>query len=275
MGELRFANQDGGLVHKKLEKGDLSNEYIFDKAQQIVKKANENGLLLRLLGATAFIYHCPSHRHLYDKLQRRLTDVDVITYSKFKATEIEKVFKELGFEKQRHYVWHAESREIYYNQDGLFVDVFLDELNFSHVIDFRGRLELDDPTITIEDLLLEKLQIHDITEKDFKDVIILLLEHNLGSKENKEEIDSSYIAGVFAKDWGFYYDATNNLRKISEYAEGFDLLSADEKQTVKEKIEGLLERIEEEPKSKKWLRRAKKGTKKKWYNEVGDIQQGV
>ena len=275
MGELKFANSNGELIKKKLEKGDLSNDYIFDKAQKIVKKANENGLLLRLLGATAFIYHCPAHRHLYEQLERKLTDVDVITYSKFKATDIEKTFKGLGFEKQRYYVWHAESREIYYNKDGLFVDVFLDELNFSHVIDFRGRLELDNPTITIEDLLFEKLQIHDITPKDFKDVIVLLLEHNFGSKDNKEELDTDYIAKVLANDWGFYYDATNNLKKIADFAESFDLLNNDEKAKVKDKINTLLSIIEEEPKSKKWLRRAKKGTKKKWYNEVGEIQQGV
>lgn len=275
MGELRFANSSNGLVHKKLEKGDLSNDYIFDKAQQIVKKANENGLLLRLLGATAFIYHCPAHAYLYKKLNRRLTDVDVVTYSKFKSTDIEKTFKDLGFEKQRHYIWHAESREIYYNEDGLFVDVFLDELNFSHVIDFRGRLELDDPTITIEDLLFEKLQIHDITEKDFKDVIILLLEHEFGSKDDREELDTNYIAKVLANDWGFYYDATNNLKKIADFASNFELLNDEEKAKVKDKIDRLLDIIEGEPKSKKWLRRAKKGIKKKWYNEVGDIQQGV
>jgi hypothetical protein len=34
-----------------------------------------------LLGATEFLHHCPVHRPLYKKLKRRLTDIDVVTYS--------------------------------------------------------------------------------------------------------------------------------------------------------------------------------------------------
>jgi len=264
MGELRHGEPKDSLVHKKLEKVDLSDEYIFDMAKKIVDAANKRGVLLRLLGAAAFLYHCPAHREMYKKLKRRLTDVDVVTYSKFKSTIIEQAMAEVGLTKQRHYVWHAESREIYYNDEGLFVDVFRDTLDFSHVVNFKGRLDLDDPTIPVEDLLLEKLQIHDITQKDFKDVIILLLEHDFGSKESREEIDASYIAGVLADDWGFYYDAANNLNKIKDYADDFDLLSADEKQKVRKKITELHTIIEDEPKTGKWNRRAKKGTRKPW-----------
>jgi hypothetical protein len=274
MSELQYGEPKGNLAHKKLEKVDLSDEYIFDMAQKIVEAANKRGLLLRLLGAAAFLYHCPGHRDMYKKLKRRLTDVDVVTYSRFKSTLIEQAMADVGLQKQRHYVWHAESREIYYNDKGLFVDVFRDTLDFSHTVYFKGRLELDDPTIPVEDLLLEKLQIHDITEKDFKDVIILLLEHNFGAKD-EEEIDTSYVARVLADDWGFYYDANNNLNKIRDYAGGFKLLNSAEKETAQRQITDLLSIIENEPKTGRWNRRAKKGTKKQWYKEVGEIQQGV
>jgi hypothetical protein len=275
MEELKFGERNDRIVHKKLEKTDLSDEYIFDMAQRIVAKADEKGILLRLLGATAFLYHCPKHREMYKKLERRLTDVDVVTYSKFKSTAIESALGEIGLKKQRHYVWHAESREIYYNEEGLFVDVFRDTLNFSHEVSFRGRLELDDPTITVEDMLLEKLQIHDITEKDFKDVVILLLEHGFGERDDPELIDASYVAEVLADDWGFYYDAVNNLKKIGDFTDSFELIGSDEKAEVKNRISHLITVIDEAPKTGKWQRRAKKGTKKKWYNDVGEIQQGV
>ncbi len=275
MEELRFGERKDSLVHKKLEKVELSDEYIFDMARRIVAKANERNILLRLLGATAFIHHCPKYREMYKKLNRRLTDVDVITYSRFKSTDVERALAEVGLQKQRHYVWHAEFREIYYDNEGLFVDVFRDDLSFSHVIHFKGRLELDDPTIPVEDLILEKLQIHYINEKDFKDVIIFLLEHEFGSSHNREEIDISYIARVLADDWGFYYDAVNNLNKIKEYAGGFGLLSSQERDKVRSMVSALTGKIEEEPKTGKWLRRAKKGTRKQWYNDVGEIQQGV
>ena len=79
---------------------------------------------------------------MYKKLKRRLTNVDVMTYSKFKSTEMEKALSELGLKKQRHYARHAETREIYYNDNGLFFDVFRDNLNFSHAVYFKGRLGL-------------------------------------------------------------------------------------------------------------------------------------
>lgn len=275
MEELRYSQGKENLTHKKLEKVDLSDEYIADMALKIVESANKRDLLVRLLGAAAFLYHCPKHGDMYKTLNRRLTDVDVVTYSRFKSTEVEKAMGDVGLKKQRHYVWHAESREIYSNEEGLFVDVFRDTLDFSHVVNFKGRLELDNPTITVEDLLLEKLQIHDITEKDFKDVVVLLLEHDFGGADSTEEIDAAYIAGVLSDDWGFYYDAVNNLQKISDFADGLDLLSREQKQESKKRIARMQSIIEEATKSGKWNRRAKKGTKKPWYKEVGEIQQGV
>jgi hypothetical protein len=275
MSELNFGESNERLVHKKLEKTDLSDEYIYDMALQVVAKANDHGILLRFLGAPALLHHCPEHRPLYKKLKRRLTNVDVVTYSKYKSNAIEVTLAEIGLKKQRHKVWHVESREVYYNEEGLFVDVYCDSLNFSHEVNFKGRLELDDPTISIEDLLLEKLQIHDITEKDFKDVIILLLEHEFGSREDREQIDTKYVAQVLADDWGFYYDAYNNFEKIMDFADDFELIGNDEKKQAKEKTSQLIGIIKEEPKTGKWERRAKKGTKKQWYKDVGDIQQGV
>ena len=78
MGELKFSEGSEKLVQKKLEKVDLSDEYVFDMAKKIVENANRHNILLRLLGATAFLYHCPKHKDMYKKLKRRLTDVDVM-----------------------------------------------------------------------------------------------------------------------------------------------------------------------------------------------------
>ncbi len=35
-------------------------------------------------------------------------------------------------------------------------------------------------------------------------------------------------------------------------------------------LQGLLQRIEDAPKSKRWKRRAKVGTRKRWYQEVSE-----
>jgi len=49
----------------------------------------------------------------------------------------------------------------------------------NHLIDFRGRLDLDLPTTSLADFLLDKLQIISFSEKDLKDTLPLLGAHAL------------------------------------------------------------------------------------------------
>jgi hypothetical protein len=56
--------------------------------------------------------------------------------------------------------------------------VFYEKLAFSHVINWSGRLEADKPSIPLAEMLLEKMQIVKINEKDVIDTIMLLLEHH-------------------------------------------------------------------------------------------------
>jgi len=132
-------------------------------------------------------------------------------------------------------------------------------------------LELDFPTITPSDLLLEKMQIVQITEKDLKDTMILLREHEIKEHEN-DVINTKYIAKLLSNDWGFYYTVTTNLKKTKEFLNFFDALTDEDKNIISEKIDKLLDYIEREPKSLKWKARAKIGTRKKWYREVETIE---
>ena len=75
-----------------------------------------------------------------------------------------------------------------------------------------------------------------------------------------EEINQTYIAKRFADDWGFWYTATTNLGRVKEHCDRVDALSAEQKAKVKQEADEMLARIEAEPKSKGWNKRAKKGT---------------
>ena len=161
------------------------------------------------------------------------------------------------------------------------MDVFFDKLLVAnHPIDFRGRLELDYPTITVTDMLLEKIQMWEaFSVKDLKDCLLLLKAHDIKEKSEKESIDTLYIAKILAQDWGFWYTATTNLKNLKKFITEIDKLGIEadinpkqiekkEREDITEKIEAILERIEKEPKSFGWKMRAKIGTKKKWYNPV-------
>lgn len=79
-----------------------------------------------------------------------------------------------------------EGEFFYDKQNGFSIDIFLDRLEMCHDIDFKGRLELDYPTIPLAEMLLEKLQIVQINEKDVKDVIILCASTKLAIRMRKQ-----------------------------------------------------------------------------------------
>jgi len=161
------------------------------------------------------------------------------------------------------------------------VDVFFDKLLVAnHPINFVGRLEIDYPTAAVTDILLEKLQMWEaFSVKDLKDCLLLLKTHTVEEKVQKESIDAEYMAKLLSEDWGFWYTATANLKRIKKFISEIEKLGAEvgidpknlkneELGEVTGKVEKLLGRIENEPKSFKWKMRAKVGTKQRWYNPV-------
>jgi hypothetical protein len=269
-----LAHQTGDQVTAgQLEKVELSNDYIYAQALAITEAAQRHGVVLRLIGATAFINHCPKHQHLYAKAQRKLTDVDLVTYSKTSPEKLNALFNELGYELIPSLGWHAATRDIYVNAEKLFIDVFKDVLSYCHPISFIGRLELDFPTIPLVDLLLEKVQIVKINAKDLFDVAILLLEHDLSEKTQEDSIDLGRILGLWANDWGFYYTGTTNLKKVLTYLDELQALDAEQKKVVSSRVNSLLQRVEAHPKTLSWKMRSVIGTKVRWYEEVESVER--
>ena len=244
----------------------------FKDALAIIEAAKRKYIELRLMGATAIYYRCPKSRQLTDTMNRPLTDLDFMTLSKY-VRHIPDLFSSLGFEgNERVNTLYGLRRQIYTDpKNGRHVDIFVDKLTFCHEVDLTRRLEIDPITLTLADLLLEKTQIAKIAEKDVKDIIILLREHELGESDNGA-VNVRYIAKLLADDWGFYYTVTTNLKKTRDYADSLTMLNSEEKQLVKGKIDTLLDRIETEGKSFKWKTRAKAGTKMKWYTDAEDVE---
>jgi hypothetical protein len=246
-----------------------------EEALRVVELAKDAGITLRIMGACAVKIHCARYVYLFEGLSRELTDLDFCSYSKFKP-KMRKFFEELGY-KPREYMfryWERAGlpREIYDDEKNQrVVDVFYDELSMCHKISFKGRLELDYPTITLSDLLLEKMQIVKLNEKDVKDTIILLREHDIAEKEDKEMINGEYIASLLSKDWGFYYTVTTNLKRVRDFSKKYNALTKEDLHNVSAKIDRLLQMIEKTPKSLRWKIRQKIGTRIKWYTEVEEV----
>jgi len=126
-------------------------------------------------------------------------------------------------------------------------------------------------TLPLADLVLEKLQIHEINEKDLKDLLLLFAANSIGSNEGESVISGKYIASLLSDDWEFWYEAKLNLEKLRSFLNAY----VDEKRvdaqvgtTILTRIEQLTRLVDEEPKSKDWQKRSKAGSQKKWWRDV-------
>jgi hypothetical protein len=254
----------------------VSNEHFVAEALRLVADAEAKGLRLRILGSLAYRLHCPENLELFDKMERDLTDID-FAVEKSQIKDIRDFLVGEGYVEDQKITMATEGSRYYleHPDTGLGVDLFVDELYFCHRIPFEGRLDLDAPTIPTVDLLLEKMQIVEINLKDIKDTLVLLLEHDLHPQRNgRETIDLGYMLGLLRDDWGFFYTVTQNLEKTKRFLPQFDTLAEPQKQLIARRIDELLAAIADEPKSRKWKLRAKVGTKKRWYQEVGAKDSG-
>jgi len=246
-----------------------------DEAKRVAEEAKTRGLVVRVMGAVAFGIHCPEFISLHRKLGRDFSDLDFVSYNR-QQDGVLKLFADIGYstDRRRQYIAQIAGRGqrtmLDDPQNGRRIDIFFDELEMCFVIDFKKRLELDFPTISLADLLLEKMQIVKLTEKDIKDTIVLLREHNVG-KAGPETIDSEYIAELGAKDWGLYYTMTMNLQKVLEAMESYEALQDKDKEDLKAKVSSLRDTIERKDKSMQWKMRARIGTKRKWYRDVAEV----
>jgi len=245
---------------------------LFEKeALRLVEQANARGLTLRLLGSLAFYLHCPRYGYLQRKMGRRYTDIDLAGYSR-EAGRIAPFFTELGYREEAEVnVLYAGQRMIFHHPERpLHVDVFFDRLEFCHTIPWQGRLEVDTPSIPLAEMLLEKLQIVQINEKDIVDTCMLLLEHPLAEHDN-DAIHVGRVARLCAQDWGLWRTVTLNLEKICQIVPAYEQLSPEERARILEQVESLRKRLDQEPKDLRWRLRDRVGTRVKWYRDVDEL----
>lgn len=253
------------------EQDRAERERFENELERILTASREADVILRVIGSLAFQMHCSEYGHLQEEMGRAYTDLDFAAYSR-QTREVKELMESLGYVENREvFMVSGGDRSIFDDFDsGLYVDVFYDKLDFCHVIHWEGRLEVDAPTIPLAELLLEKMQIVRINEKDVIDTIMLLLEHPLGDTDD-ETINIGRVARLCANDWGLWRTTTDNLEKVRVLAQGYPQLSGDEKDRIAAQVVEALRRIEEEPKPLVWRLRARVGDRVKWYKEVDDV----
>jgi hypothetical protein len=240
------------------------------EADGLLEGATAAGITLRLLGALAFAKRCPRHAHLQETLKRAYTDIDFAAYGR-EADAVREFLAARGYvDDAELYVASEGSRLVAeHPETGLHLDVFFDKLEFCHTVPWKGRLEIHRETIPLAEMLLQKMQIVEINEKDLIDTIMLLLEYPL--TDDDEGVNVRLVAELCAKDWGWWRTLTMNLDKVASMASHYEQLPAQETERVAAQVQSVVARIDEQPKSTGWKLRSKIGDRKKWYRDVGEL----
>jgi hypothetical protein len=251
----------------------MEQQEFLDYAYRIVEQGTQRGASLRLLGAVAFHVHCPEFQHYQARANRLFTDLDFAAYFKH-SQAIRGVFEGLGFQEDREVaVVYARERLVFNDLNStLHLDVFFDKLDFCHPIPWAGRLEVDSPTIPLAEMLLEKMQIVRLNEKDVIDTLMLVREHPLG-QDDSEKINAPRIARMAAQDWGLWRTVTMNLRKVVDFGGNYAWLPQDDRVVIHQRVDQLLEAIDREPKSAAWKARNVVGDRVQWYKDVSEVSQ--
>jgi hypothetical protein len=234
-----------------------------EEAERVIGAAQVKGIVLRLFGGVAFWFQCPSAKHR--TLQRNYVDIDFMGHSK-QSREIKQLFASLGYVPRDKFNAIQGYRRLIFNdmEHQRRVDVFLDVFEMCHSFNFKDRLEIDGKTIPLADMLVTKLQIIDINEKDLKDMITLFADYDVGTSD-KELINGTYLAKLCASDWGVYKTFTMNLEKLLNKVGDLNL-EEDTKQAVRNRATKVRTMIEDSPKDLRWRMRARVGEKMKWYD---------
>lgn len=232
-----------------------------EEAQRVIDTADDRGLTVRLIGGTAINKHTPSARE--EPFKRGYRDVDFVG-TRSEEDDIVDLMTDLGYEENERFNTMRRFRlEFTDPVNERKADYILDRFDFCHQWDLHDRLELDHPTVPIEDLLLSKLQIVEVSDRDVRDILAMLTDHPVSEDDDTEAIDPSYVAQLCRKDWGLCKTVTMSLDRVDDYVDN-NQLPVDE-ETIKTRIDALQSAIEDSPKSLRWKLRSVIGERKQWY----------
>lgn len=254
--------------------GEIRAEFMDERSRILDALAlpENKHMVLRLIGALAFRTHCPKYGRFQEEMGRVFTDIDFAGYSR-QFKDIIHFFPELGYIEDKTVTrLFGDFRLIFHDPAyGRHIDVFLDKLDFCHVLPLVGRLEAEELTLPLSELIVEKMQIVQINEKDIIDTIMLMREHPVGPSD-EEMINGKIISKLTANDWGLWRTLTANLALVDQYLDKYPTLTEEDRKIIRERIKELRSWIDAAPKSLKWKTRAAIGDKVKWYKDVEELE---
>jgi hypothetical protein len=247
---------------------DIQHDVV-SEGERLIARASADGVPLRLLGGVGMRLRAPGE--LAPVFRRTYADLDFVTAKKAARRSAE-LFRTEGYEPHVAFnALHGGERMLFFDNDhDRQVDVFVGAFSMCHKIPLDGRIEVDPISIPLAELLLTKLQVVELNEKDVRDALALLHDHEVGD-EDGDLLNASRVASLCAADWGLWRTITQNLVSCRAFAQTYDV---PDRERLDGRLGSLLERIDAEPKSRGWRMRAKIGDRKRWYDLPEEVAGG-
>jgi hypothetical protein len=229
----------------------------------VIDAAREQGLTIRALGGVAVYILSPGHQPL---LPRALKDIDLVT-SRKEGGAAGRLLAELNYVGEDMFnALRGSRRQLFHDPvNQRDVDVFVGEFTMCHAVPIAERLDRHPYSVPVAELLLTKLQIVELNDRDERDIYTLCYHHELGD-EAGSSIDAALIARLCADDWGLWRTCKGTIERCSDDIGQYGLDESARGQILA-RLAGLWQRIDEEPKTGRWRRRSRLGERKRWYEE--------
>jgi hypothetical protein len=233
-----------------------------NQAITLIEFAHQRGIELRLIGGIAVALRCPSASHR--SLKRKYADIDVATRT-HDGKKLNAVFEEFGYHADKSFnALQGKTRRLYHDDTGENqIDVFISKFEMCHEIPLGERIELEDLTLTLTDLLLTKAQVVEMNTKDMLDLVAILADKEVADRD-RDAINGPYIAGLLARDWGLHRTITGSLRQVQTCLPELDL-DPEIRARASANVGSLFRVIDSQPKTRGWKLRAKVGDRVQWY----------
>jgi hypothetical protein len=242
---------------------------IVDEGERLLDLAHRDGATLALLGGVAVRLLA---RDVPSALDREYKDLD-FAVPKGRGRDASRVLGDSGYEPEVSFnAMNGNERLLFHDlQHGRQVDVFVGSFRMCHLIPLTERLSSEHRTVPLAELMLTKLQIVELNEKDVRDTLLLFYGHDVADHDD-DTVNGARIAELCAGDWGLWRTITVNLERCREMIASYDLPDEDRRR-ISDRFGAVLERIEAEPKGRGWKLRAKIGERKRWYELPEEVRE--
>src|SRR5262245_45511819 len=235
-----------------------------EEAVGICEDAADEGITVRLAGGLAIQYLTPEFPPRGGDRQ----DLDLATSSGDRR-QLTRFLADRGYAGDKNFNALYGHKQLYFQsaRTGRSLDVLIDRLHMCHTVEFKDRLKRMPVTLDLSDLLLTKLQIVELNEKDAQDVLYLCSAYPVREGDEPGTIGLDRIRPIVGNDWGWWRTVTLNLERIIALAGGdrSELIPAGGKHHAVEQLAVLSKAVETAPKTLRWKARAKVGERVRWY----------